>query len=156
MQRSFSTVVRSLINHGAALLSPDVRPAFLAQLREPSVGLGSALALEKPENGESSGAQDIVVRFNKEQRHLQDAGTIDGYHYTNHVERVKQLKREQRYEEAIELLSKLVDATENESKEAGEGWGVAPWYYEQLAIIYRKEKRYDDEVAILAVFLAIP
>ena len=27
--------------------------------------------------------------------------------------------------------------------------GVAPWYYEQLAIIYRKQKRYVDEVTIL-------
>lgn len=28
-------------------------------------------------------------------------------------------------------------------------WGVAPWYYEQLAIIYRKEKQYRKEVEIL-------
>jgi len=118
--------------------------------------LKKLLGLEKPENVESSGAQDIVDRFNKEQRRIKDAGTVDGDHYTDHVERVKQLKREQRYEEAIELLSKLVDATENESKEAGEGWGVAPWYYEQLAIIYRKEKRYDDEVAILERYQAQP
>ena len=118
--------------------------------------LKKLLGLEKPENGGSSGAQDIVDRFNKEQRRIKDAGTVDGYHYTNHVERVKQLKREQRYEEAIELLSNLVDATENESKEAGEGWGVAPWYYEQLAIIFRKEKRYEDEVAILERYQAQP
>ncbi len=80
-------------------------------------------------------------------------GSIDGIHYTGYVEHVRQLKREKRYNEAIELLLKLVDATERESKlsrEAwGDGWGVAPWYYRQLAIIYRKEKRYNDEVSIL-------
>jgi hypothetical protein len=41
----------------------------------------------------------------------------------------------------------LVDATEQEAKRTGEG--VAPWYYEKLAMIYRKEKRYEAEVAIL-------
>lgn len=44
---------------------------------------------------------------------------------------------------------RLVDSTENESEFAGDGWGVAPWYYEQLAIIYRKEKQYHKEVEIL-------
>ena len=31
-------------------------------------------------------------------------------------------------------------------------WGVAPWYYEQLAIIYRKRKGYDSELRILGRF----
>ena len=77
------------------------------------------------------------------------AGLVDGYHYTDHVERVKQLKREGLYSEAIDLLHKLVEATESEARAARGNWGVAPWYYEQLAIIYRKEKRFDDEVSIL-------
>jgi tetratricopeptide (TPR) repeat protein len=68
-------------------------------------------------------------------------------HYSDYVELVKKLKQEKRYSEAIELLLKLVDDTETEAK--AKGWGVAPWYYEQLAIIYRKEKRYSDEIAIL-------
>jgi tetratricopeptide (TPR) repeat protein len=67
----------------------------------------------------------------------------------DHVEQVKQLKLDGRYDEAIKLLTKLVDATESESRASGPGWGVAPWYYEQLAIIYRTQKRIDDEVAIL-------
>ena len=72
-----------------------------------------------------------------------------GGHYTDYVDRVKQLKAEKRNEEAIKLLLKLVAETEKESKKQGEGWGVAPWYYEQLAILYRKEKQYDSEVEIL-------
>lgn len=70
-------------------------------------------------------------------------------HYTDYVERVKQLKAEKRNEEAIKLLLKLVDETEKEVKSQGEGWGVTPWYYEQLAILYQKEKQYDKEVEIL-------
>ena len=76
-------------------------------------------------------------------------GFVEGKHFTDHVERVKQLKKEGRHDKAIKLLLKLVAATETESKEAEGPSGVAPWYYEQLAIIYRKEKQYGDEVAIL-------
>ena len=70
-------------------------------------------------------------------------------HYTEYVDRVKQLKSEKNHEEAIELLLKLVAQIENEARRGGAGRGVAPWYYEQLAILYRKEKRYEDEVKIL-------
>ncbi len=75
------------------------------------------------------------------------AGYVQGRHYTEHVEDVKQLKRERRHREAIDLLLKLAEATEAEARV--EGWGVAPWYYEQLAILYRKEQRLDDEIEIL-------
>jgi hypothetical protein len=36
---------------------------------------------------------------------------------------------------------------EEESRKTG--LGVAPWYYEQLAIVYRKQGRHNDELAIL-------
>jgi hypothetical protein len=68
-------------------------------------------------------------------------------HYTDFVSQVKYLKQAKRHEEAIELLLKLIDETEREAKR--ERCGVAPWYYEQLALLYRKEKRVGDEVAIL-------
>lgn len=58
------------------------------------------------------------------------AAPVDGSHYTDLVGRVKQLKREKRHQEAIELLLRLVGATESEARVAGGGWGVAPWYYE--------------------------
>jgi len=77
------------------------------------------------------------------------AESSSGGHYTEYVERIKQLKAEKKNEEAVKLLLKLVDEIEKEAKSQGEGWGVAPWYYEQLAILYRKEKQYDNEVGIL-------
>ena len=80
---------------------------------------------------------------------MDEVSKVDGEHYTDSVERVKQLKREGRHEEAIVILLKTVDATEKESEAHGGGWGVAPWYYEQLAIIYRKEGRIEDEIQIL-------
>jgi len=79
-----------------------------------------------------------------------------GEHYTDYVERVKQLKFEERFEEAIPLLIKLIEETEKEAKDQGEGWGVAPWYYEQLAIIFRKLKQCEKEVEVLERYARQP
>ena len=74
-------------------------------------------------------------------------GYVDGVHFTEHVACIIDLKRAQRTDDAIALLLKCVAATEAEDQlDRG---GVAPWYYEQLAILYRKGKRFADEVSIL-------
>lgn len=75
-------------------------------------------------------------------------------HYTTYVDQVKFLKQEKRYDEAIDLLAKLVAETEKEAKR--DKCGVAPWYYEQLAIIYGKTKRYADEMQILERYESQP
>lgn len=73
--------------------------------------------------------------------------TEEGGRYYEYIDRVKQLKSERRYEEAEILLLKLVKDVEKEAIELN--WGVPPWYYEQLAIIYRKGKHYEKEIEIL-------
>jgi hypothetical protein len=93
----------------------------------------------------------VIGPAGKKYEYLQTEKT-QGEHYSDYVNRVKQLMQDGKNEEAIELLLRLVDWTEREAKKARKGQGVAPWYYEQLAIIYRKEKRYADEVAILERF----
>ena len=64
------------------------------------------------------------------------SGLVDGRHYTTYVEDVRRLKRIGNQEAAERLLLRLVDATEAEAR--AERWGVAPWYYEQLAILYAR------------------
>lgn len=81
---------------------------------------------------------------------FRQTGAPQGNHYTDFVDRVKLLTHEKKYEDAIQLLLTLVDATEKEAKKTGEG--AAPWYYEKLSIIYRKQKRHGDEVTILERF----
>jgi DNA polymerase III epsilon subunit-like protein len=56
-------------------------------------------------------------------------------------------KREKRFDEAVRLLLAEIEHQETEAKKTG--LGVAPWYYEQLAIVYRKLKRHDAELVIL-------
>ena len=82
---------------------------------------------------------------------MTQVGYIDGKHFTEYVDIVKALKREGRLDEAEKLLLRLVEATEAENRV--EGYGVAPWYYEQLAIIYRKQQDYRKEIAILECYV---
>jgi len=74
-------------------------------------------------------------------------GYVDGKHYTEFVDEVRRLKRIGDLDQAEALLLRLVDATEAEAR--AEGLGVAPWYYEQPAIVYRKRKLLHPEIAIL-------
>jgi DNA polymerase III subunit epsilon len=63
------------------------------------------------------------------------------------VESIKLAKREHRFADAEKALLGELDRQEQQAKMNGSG--VAPWYYEQLAIIYSKQKRYTDEIAVL-------
>ena len=75
------------------------------------------------------------------------SGEYQGRHYTEYVDEVKDLKRQGKLDDATALLLALVDAAEAEAK--AEQWSVPPWYYEQLAIIYRGQNDYAAEVGIL-------
>lgn len=77
-------------------------------------------------------------------------GYYRGRHYTTYVEEVKALKRSGDDQAAERLLLALVDASEAESRATG--GGVAPWYYEELAKLYREREDYAAEVAILEHF----
>ncbi len=68
------------------------------------------------------------------------------------LENLPALKRAGRYTEAILILKQEVERTERENKI--KHWGVAPaWYYE-LAIIYRKQRDYEKEIRILERYMA--
>ena len=105
---------------------------------------------------------------------IENAGSMDDAHYTDCIEQIKKLKREGKNAEAIDILLRCVQKTETESKKYDSkpllddmfaflregrsegGGGVAPWYYEQLAILYRKEKQYAKEVEILERYSSQP
>lgn len=102
---------------------------------------------------------------------------VDGRQHFDWVDHIKDLKREERVNEAEALLLRIIEADELECARVnnrehkpehadeyeiaiGEPLeipiGVAPWYCEQLAIIYSKQKRFIDEVAILERFARQP
>lgn len=77
-------------------------------------------------------------------------GYYQGRHFTEYVEKVRGLKRAGELDAAARLLLNLVKATEAESRATGHG--VAPWYYEHLAIVYRKQKDPVNEKRLLMRF----
>ncbi len=74
-------------------------------------------------------------------------GFYKGRHYTTYIEEVKVLKRDKQLECLEELLSALVQATEEEAR--AERHGVPSWYHEQLAILYHQQGKYTAELAVL-------
>jgi tetratricopeptide (TPR) repeat protein len=91
-------------------------------------------AQKLPQGGPPSTLQSDPVPTPRQP--TRQAGLVRGRHYTEWVEPVKQLKREGRLKEAEALLLECVDAVEAQARV--EGSPVAPWYYEQLGIVYRK------------------
>lgn len=77
-------------------------------------------------------------------------GYVDGRLYVTFVNDIKELKKLGNFDEAERLLLRLIVAMEEVCKKNNEG--VGPWYYNELAKIYRKKKEYKKEVAILEQF----
>jgi len=75
-------------------------------------------------------------------------------HYTDVVDDVKELKREERHDEAERILQWCLDQNEAEAEGGGGVGAIAPWYYKHLAIIYRKDDRHRDEIAVLEQYVA--
>lgn len=128
-----------------------IRPKYAHRASEDVKAAIKLLACSS-ENGESYFSELIKKRTNKIEKtsRKNKPGYYSGKHYTEYVETIKILKREGQDDAAEKLLLKLLDTIELEA--ASEGFGVAPWYYEQLAIIYRKRKDYLKEIKILERF----
>lgn len=63
-------------------------------------------------------------------------------------------KRDGRHEEAEKLL--LQDLDEREKPFGAIDTFVSSWSYEQLAVLYRSQKRWADEIAILTRYFSLP
>jgi hypothetical protein len=77
-------------------------------------------------------------------------GYYQGRHYTAYVDQVRTLEREGSFDMATQLLLRLIDATEAENNV--EHCGAAPWYYKELAHIYRTRGNNAAAQAIIERF----
>ena len=77
-------------------------------------------------------------------------GFYRGRHYTEYVDEVRLLLKENKLDEAEKLLIELINAAESEAFQ--NNWGVAPWYYEKLAMVHRRKKDTEAEIRILKRF----
>lgn len=80
-----------------------------------------------------------VEEYLERKRKAAKAAQVDGKHYTAHLEKVKQLKRQKKYDEAERLLYRLKSAAEAESRIMG--WKTPPGYDRQLGVVRRQKQR---------------
>lgn len=76
---------------------------------------------------------------------------VGGVHYLELIEPIKQLKREGNLQEALKLCYVAIESAE---KDKGDDC-PAPFYTIQAAIIHRKLREGDDEIAVLKRWLAV-
>lgn len=78
----------------------------------------------------------------------------------NLIEKVKHLKRDESYFEAEQLLLEMISREEMNveifREQSGQVLGVAPWCYEQLAIVYAKQGKLTEEISLLERFANQP
>lgn len=77
--------------------------------------------------------------------------SVRGRHYTEWAPVIKVLKRQGRLDEALDLSMECMAATLLEARV--KHWTPAPAYTRHAAIILRKLKRYDEEVAVLERYI---
>lgn len=82
--------------------------------------------------------------------YIRKPGYLNGRHYSEYVGEVERLFRLKEFDKAEHLLLSLIEVIEFES--VAMDCGVAPWYYEKLALLYRKQRRVEDEINILERF----
>ena len=80
------------------------------------------------------------------------AGTYRGRRVHEWADAIRQLRREDRVQDAERVLVGCIQATEAQARSGG----VAPFYYQQLAILYSKARRPHDELAVLERYAAQP
>lgn len=97
---------------------------------------------------------ELLEREKSHRKKWKKATNVRGKHYSEWAETIDELKRDKKHKEAIELLLECVEATERENDLMGDSFGVAPAFYRNLAIIYRKEKKLDKEIEILERYKA--
>lgn len=82
-------------------------------------------------------------------------GFIDGKHYTEFAKVIRELKRQNKLKDAEDLLLRIIEALKAEAEAEGPHWFIAPWYFEQLSIIYRKQHLIEREKDILEQYLSL-
>lgn len=109
---------------------------------------GGSSSTESPLDDDESIIEPLA--FDEKAPYTEPPEGVDVEKYINITEQVKQLKRDREHDRALELLHWAMDETAAEVKDADTvAKSPAPWYFEHAAIVYRKEDRHDDEVAVL-------
>jgi HIRAN domain-containing protein len=81
-----------------------------------------------------------------------NAGAVDGEYWLLLKPSIAELKRQKRFDEARDLLTKCRDAAEREAAAMGEV--PNPWPTEQLSVVLRRLREFPEELAALERYIA--
>lgn len=113
--------------------------------------LDRLLGREKNDGDKFAGKSDPMSDSEGGRRRAQAAGSFRGKHFTEWAPEVDRLRAEGQLDESLALAQDCIEATERQ--DAIDGYGVAPSYYHDAAVILRKQKRYAEEVQVLERYL---
>jgi hypothetical protein len=99
----------------------------------------------------SDHVQEALSSLDLSRRKQMAQGMVGRYHYLETIEPIRELKRQGRLEEALTLCYGAIQAAENDR----DGREPAPAYTIEAAIIHRKLKQRDKEIAVLQRWLKL-
>lgn len=111
------------------------------------------LTRDEKSKADEAGQQKIVrdgLKAGGERQKEFENALVGGVHYLELVEPIKQLKREGRLREALKLCYVAIESAEKDKS----GGSPAPHYTTEAAIVHRKLKERDEEIAVLKRWLA--
>ncbi len=94
----------------------------------------------------------MKIDFGQWERKETDAGQVRGRHYREWRQEIAELKKARRFSDALQLLAECIEATERADRVSGNGCPDR-WFYEQSAMIYRRQRDFHAEVAVLERYL---
>jgi hypothetical protein len=85
---------------------------------------------------------------------LNTSEIINNRHYSSYPDEIKKFYKNKEFQKAEEILIQIIEIMEKNALETGNG--VAPWYYEKLASVYRTTKQKDKQISTIIRFLIQP
>lgn len=91
-----------------------------------------------------------IHRVEAELQNFVDNGDTHQLNPAEMIQQIKLHKSQENYNEAAKLLMHCISSLE---EACAPGMGISPWYYEQLAEIFRHNKEYAKEVSVIERYL---
>lgn len=103
---------------------------------------------------DNTGIDEALARSHAVAPLREAAALVRGRHYTEWVPTLDELRSDsERQDEYLALLLEIIDATERETLYSG--LEPPPGYYTRAAIVYRKRRDIDAEIAVLERWMRI-
>ncbi len=139
---------------GLELISGEklIEKLSLSDVPPPTSETSNVDTVDTATHEEDNTPSDIGTPLPEKNTHWNNKSKYPYDNFPDATEDIKELKRNQEHDKAEELLLWCINYAESEARSGQRGH--ARWYYKHLAIIYRKDHRYQDEIDILQRYVS--